>query len=215
VPRKEFVAFNRLDASDVNTFLMDQSVMSFAGTAARGSAIATPVEGMAAYLNDSNIVSLYDGSNWKTSLSITGGILQVVSATKVDAFSSTSTSFTDIPGLSLSITPKSSTSKILVILNTYTSLSATGDTLVNLVRDSTAISQSTGASNNATMVGRVPDFAGIANTTAVFLDEPATTSATTYKAQMRVIVNTGFINRRGADTGFGLTSSITALEVSA
>jgi hypothetical protein len=65
------------------------------------------------------------------------------------------------------------------------------------------------------MVGRVSDHAGIANTTTAFLDEPATTSATTYKAQMRVIANTGFINRRGADTSFGLTSSITAIEVSA
>jgi hypothetical protein len=62
VPRKEFVAFNRLDASDVNTFLMDQSVMSFAGTAARGSAISTPVEGMVTYLEDSNELQVYSGA---------------------------------------------------------------------------------------------------------------------------------------------------------
>jgi hypothetical protein len=46
MPRKDFQSFTRLDASDVNTFLMDQTVMSFAGTAARGSAIPTPVDGM-------------------------------------------------------------------------------------------------------------------------------------------------------------------------
>jgi hypothetical protein len=259
MPKKEFEAFTRLDASDVNTYLMDQSVMTFdtaasrdsaidspvegqvtylqdfdrlsvyngtqwvtnrpimtfAGTAARGSAIPAPVESMAAFLNDSDTLSIYDGTNWKTSLATTGGILQVVSAIKVDAFSSSSVTFTDITGLSVSITPKSATSKILVILNTYTSLSQAGDTLVNLVRNSTALSQPNFGDAKATMVGRVNDHAGIANTTTAFLDEPATTSATTYKAQMRVIAQTGFINRRGADTAFGLTSSITAIEVSA
>ena len=44
-----------------------------------------------------------------------GGILQIQSTTKTDTFSSSSTSFTDITGLSVNITPTSSTSKILVI----------------------------------------------------------------------------------------------------
>ena len=64
MPRKEFEAFTRLDASDVNTFLMDQSVMSFAGTATRGSAITEPVEGMVAYLEDTNTYEGYNGSAW-------------------------------------------------------------------------------------------------------------------------------------------------------
>ena len=64
MPRKEFESFTRLDASDVNTYLMDQSVMTFAGTAARGSAIATPVEGMYAHLNDTDSLEYYDGSAW-------------------------------------------------------------------------------------------------------------------------------------------------------
>jgi len=64
MPRKEFEAFTRLDASDVNTFLMDQSVMSFAGTAARGSAIPSPVTGMTTYLEDSKSLQIYDGSSY-------------------------------------------------------------------------------------------------------------------------------------------------------
>jgi hypothetical protein len=64
MPRKEFVAFTRLDASDVNTYLMDQSIMTFANSAARGSAIATPVEGMVSYLEDTNSYQFYDGSAW-------------------------------------------------------------------------------------------------------------------------------------------------------
>jgi hypothetical protein len=64
MPRKEFESFTRLDASDVNTFLMDQSVMTFAGTAARGSAITTPVEGMVTYLEDSNSFEYWDSAEW-------------------------------------------------------------------------------------------------------------------------------------------------------
>jgi hypothetical protein len=66
MPRKEFEAFTRLDASDVNTFLMDQSIMTFAGTAARGSAIPTPVEGMVSYLEDSNTFEYWDSDSWDT-----------------------------------------------------------------------------------------------------------------------------------------------------
>ena len=63
MPRKEFAAFTRLDASDVNTYLMDQAVQTFAGTAARGSAITTPVEGMVTYLEDLDRYDTYNGSS--------------------------------------------------------------------------------------------------------------------------------------------------------
>jgi hypothetical protein len=66
MPRKVFASFTRLDASDVNTYLMDQTVQTFAGTAARGSAIGTASEGMVTYLNDSNSVQVYDSANWNT-----------------------------------------------------------------------------------------------------------------------------------------------------
>ena len=64
MPRKDFAAFTRLDASDVNTYLMDQSVQTFAGTAARGSAIATPIEGMYTHLEDTDSLEFWNGSAW-------------------------------------------------------------------------------------------------------------------------------------------------------
>jgi hypothetical protein len=64
MPRKEFDPFTRLDASDINTYLMDQSVMVFGGTAARGSAIPTPSDGMPAYLQDSDTLTIYNGTDW-------------------------------------------------------------------------------------------------------------------------------------------------------
>jgi hypothetical protein len=66
MPRKEFDAFTRLDASDVNTFLMDQSVMTFADSTARTTAIPTPVQGMLTYLEDSNTYESYNGSAYVT-----------------------------------------------------------------------------------------------------------------------------------------------------
>jgi hypothetical protein len=64
MPRKVFTAGEVLAAADVNSFLMDQTVMSFAGTAARGSAIGTATEGMLTYLEDSDTYQSYDGSSW-------------------------------------------------------------------------------------------------------------------------------------------------------
>jgi hypothetical protein len=64
MPRKEFEGFTSLDAEDVNEFLMDQMVMTFAGTAARGSAIGTATEGMLTYLADSKTFEFFDGSDF-------------------------------------------------------------------------------------------------------------------------------------------------------
>jgi hypothetical protein len=50
---------------------MDQAVQTFAGTAARGSAITTPVEGMVTYLEDSNRLDFYDGSSFVPAAGLT------------------------------------------------------------------------------------------------------------------------------------------------
>jgi hypothetical protein len=63
--RKVFTAGEVLAAADVNSFLMDQTVMSFAGTAARGSAIPSPVEGMTSFLEDLDQVEIYSNSAWR------------------------------------------------------------------------------------------------------------------------------------------------------
>ena len=53
-----------VSASNVNNYLQEQTVMSFAGTAARSSAISAPEEGMLSYLQDSDVYQGYDGSAW-------------------------------------------------------------------------------------------------------------------------------------------------------
>lgn len=61
--RKQWSPGDTLTASDVNGYLMDQSVMVFAGTAARASAIPTPSAGMVAYSTATNL-EYYNGSTW-------------------------------------------------------------------------------------------------------------------------------------------------------
>jgi hypothetical protein len=60
---KEFVAGETLDEDEINDFLM-QGMLVFAGTAARGSAITSPVEGQFSFLADSDTVEFYDGTAW-------------------------------------------------------------------------------------------------------------------------------------------------------
>jgi hypothetical protein len=54
-----------LNASELNTYLMNQSVMVFADSAARASAL-TPTEGMVTYLQDTNALEYYTGTAWAT-----------------------------------------------------------------------------------------------------------------------------------------------------
>jgi len=57
--RKVFTAGEVLSAANVMEFLMDQSVMTFAGSAARGSSIGTATEGMVSYLTDTNKIEVF------------------------------------------------------------------------------------------------------------------------------------------------------------
>jgi hypothetical protein len=65
MPRKVFTAGEVLAAADVNEFLQDQAIMTFAGTAARGSAIGTATEGMVTYLADSDTFEFWNGTSYE------------------------------------------------------------------------------------------------------------------------------------------------------
>jgi hypothetical protein len=223
MPRKVFTAGEVLAAADVNEFLMDQTIMTFAGTAARGSAIGTAVEGMYAHLNDTDTLTYYDGSDWVNRIGASAGILQVVSTVKSDTYSMASTTFADITDFSVTITPTSATSKIFVVVTGYLG-SAPGSVAVRtrLVRGSTAIAvgDTAGTRTLASTDGIASNSNHMTTMAISFLDSPATTSATTYKVQMQ---NTGggaftFLNRSSGDTD-GATartsSSITVMEVAA
>lgn len=152
-----------------------------------------------------------------------GKILQVVSTTKTDTFTTTSASYTDITGMSVTITPSATSNKVLVIV----SLQANGDPgveggFIQLVRDSTAIciGDSAGSRTQASAFAANSVSLSIPSNSIHYLDSPNTTSATTYKLQgYTYSTNTFYVNRADSDNDIAerarTASSITVMEVSA
>lgn len=62
--RKVFEPGDVLSANDVNSFLMDQSVMVFASAADRAAQITEPIDGMLTYRTDSKLLQSYNGTAW-------------------------------------------------------------------------------------------------------------------------------------------------------
>jgi hypothetical protein len=138
-----------------------------------------------------------------------GNVIQVVSANYSTSTSTTSGSFTDT-GLTASITPTSSSSKILAIacISAVYKNSSNSSVGLNIVRGATEIvkfadnglsyTNSTGASQTSATMN--------------YLDSPTTTSSTTYKVQFKNGANTGtsvVINDSN------VTSTLTLMEIAA
>lgn len=142
-----------------------------------------------------------------------GSVLQVVSATKTDTFNTTAQSFTDVTGLSVAITPSSSSNKVLVNVNIGTHDSTAATTYAyQLVRGSTAIGIGS-TSTEATMGGTINADRGEGQS-MTFLDTPNTTSATTYKLQVRSPAgSTFYINERQGSSAYRTISTITVTEI--
>ena len=140
-----------------------------------------------------------------------GKVLQVVSATYSTATTVSSSTFTDT-GLSLSITPTLSTSKIMVIISqpTYVFGSDNGSS-TRLLRSGTEI-WTTGTNGYEAVY-----YQGAAQlrvlTPIMYLDSPATTSSTTYKTQGKTYATGGGIGVTYQDAS--ATSTITLMEIGA
>ena len=146
-----------------------------------------------------------------------GHVIQVVSITKTDTFSTSSTSFVDITGLSVSVTPKSTSSKILIVVGITgigTDVASSGATGFVLVRNSTNIAQAT--TGSLPFTGQLSNrlLGGTAftlNSAISHLDSPATTSSITYKIQGRAAAGTLRINTD--PDGITTVSTITVMEI--
>ena len=163
-----------------------------------------------------------------------GGIIQVVSATKTTSQSITSLSgdnWSDVSDCSPAITPTRSDSKILIMYNLGGGLSnMSGHNFWYRIHrsisggSSGAVAVSTDAANSVYTTGgfNFYDVATDLDTmflnamSGTFLDSPATTSACTYKFQVTSsdASSTIYINRRGANSNNTGTSTITLMEVS-
>tara|TARA_R100000306_G_C4261864_1_gene85725 strand:- start:12 stop:524 length:513 start_codon:yes stop_codon:yes gene_type:complete len=147
-----------------------------------------------------------------------GQVIQVQSTTLTTGYTATNSSFTDITGLSVVITPKFSNSKVLVLVSMC--ITASNDHHARIVRDSTAIAVGTGQASSqvSNTFGYIYNSgtAFVETRSMNFLDSPATASATTYKVQAggsaSVYVNMSSLDSDTANRGRQV-STITVMEV--
>ncbi len=157
-----------------------------------------------------------------------GGIIQVVEHIKSDVTSTTSTSFSDMSGMSATITPSTASNKILVMVvlaqvnsndTVYVQLTTANNTVL-IEGDSVSGKRSVSAGNYSGGVSEGRGYYGSPQTTFSKLHSPATISAVTYKLRWHVSANagTGYINRSVSDQGnynMRFASTITLMEVTA
>jgi hypothetical protein len=204
VPRKVFVAGEILTAADVNTNLMDQAVMVFDDSAARGSAIPSPSEGMVTYLKDTDAVEKWTGAAWVSVNTDSGKILQVVQSTLTTSLTFAQNTRTTV--LSASITPSSTSSKVLIMAQLNVSSTNTKIDFQIDGGNASAYRGTSVGSRSAEAISGVqitPDSSGLQAVPISFLDSPSTTSAITYEIKGIVrsgATATGYINRTRSDS---------------
>ena len=169
-----------------------------------------------------------DGSGNLSFGADTGGkILQVQQFAKSDVVSAQpGQTYTDISGFTTSITPSSTSSKILVQIMMF--VVGFDTTALRLFRDSTSILEGNTATGVEPVAAGVyqsnsstgSNYFGAQPTTLIKLDTPSTTSAVTYKMQWKSSnnSNTLYLNRNLSDTNqysFRTVSTITLMEVGA
>jgi len=150
-------------------------------------------------------------------------VLQVATSTLSTDFSTTSISYVD-SGLSVSVTPTSSSSRFLLLANMSMTGGAGGVVIFyQFVRNSTAVGIGTQAGASNAVTGGVYNDPGVGSgshnalfmyTNANYIDSPATTSAVTYKIQVRN--NTSgtavYLNKRN-DSYITAISTLTVMEI--
>ena len=162
------------------------------------------------YVESSDLVANYPGTSLALANHIDGldggKVLQVVRATDVTNRSTTSTSFVDVTGMSVTITPTKSTSAVLIIAvfliesvrfstNITTSFFQITDT------SNTAISGSEGQTIRLEITGLSATFQIYQPVTLFAYATPATLSAVTYKLRQKSAASTSTTVVNTSNTG--------------
>ena len=175
--------------------------------------------------NTDRTLTLPDAGGTLDRLDRAGNVLQVVQTVKTDTFSYYGTTWLDVTGLSVNITPSSSSNKILMLADVSVGVS-TFAAYIKFKRDSTDIYLPDVAGSRPRVQGRgghAPasgDPYGLNKISVMYLDSPSTTSQITYKMQLRTYTGsvTGYINRTHQDRDNAnydprSVSSITVMEI--
>ena len=158
-----------------------------------------------------NAISIASGSV----LQAPGHVLQVTAGGTTSRITTTSTSYADI-GVSASITPSSTSSKVLIMVTGVMGNSAAGNrTTIIMKRGDTEIGSGTGATNNefSSMLQEANSgyhYSGFGQT---FLDSPSTTSATTYKIFMKAANATAALGGRADSNDIAVPTRIVLMEI--
>ena len=161
----------------------------------------------------------------KPILNSTGSILQVVSTTKTNIFTSTSVSYVDITGLTAVITPSSTSNKILVRVDLNGAIVGNAGGVIMRRNGSNMVVGDTvsGINNNATF--NIYNGADDGNSQQMWsmshLDSPASTSAVTYSVAVACVqsggtfvINDQTSQARNVSYAINAVSNITVMEVS-
>lgn len=186
------------------------SRVSQAGVCTSTTRPASPYEGQMIYETDTDMMAVWNGSAWRYIAATTptnGTVLQVVNATYSTETDSTSdhTTYRDT-GLTATITPKSSSSKIFITTTTHcfkSNGSIYNALNLRILRGSTTIV----TNPYCLYTGTTLEFYN--TITMTYLDSPATTSATTYKMQFSNYQNAAYVRVQAAST----PSHITLMEI--
>jgi len=124
-------------------------------------------------------------------LTAPGHVLQVVQAVKTDTFTTTTSSFLDVPSLAVSITPSSTSSKVLITCNICGQVEASSGSYgsaLRLLRGTTVIGVGDAGGSRVQCISTLGGQDGneYANPVSFqYLDSPSSTSSLTYKVQTR------------------------------
>ena len=148
-----------------------------------------------------------------------GPVLQVVSSVSTDVVSTDTATFADIPFATATITPRATSSKILIqySFGMMGSSNASVGCLMKLLRDSTEVGQGSGADTiNVFNQHYYASTTFYAPRSHLFIDSPNSTSALVYKLQWRVVTagsTTWYINRRGSNNYSRSSSTFYVMEI--
>jgi hypothetical protein len=215
---KSFAAGERLFAADVNDFLMEQAVMTFADDAARASALSGVLrEGILTYNEDTNALERYDGSAFvkvpdAADVDAAGGLVAVKSALFTGVQTNSTGGGANFAVTNLSITHTLAAAANKLIISAY--FGAIGSDLqvpeigIAVAEDGTLIGVGDAdGSRSRVGAGGNPTASGgalvVLQPSVTFVYAPGDTAEHTYTVRainMNSLTRTLFINRNESDT---------------